>query len=326
MLNNLGERLQNKRVLITGADGFMGSHLTEALLQAGALVSIYLRGSSINGPGTHTLKNIAHLENKLAHIITGDIASRDSVALIAQNKPQIIFHLAADAYVPNSFEHPIEVKETNLDGTLNVLHAAMAIDGLEQVVVTSSSEIYGTCTGFINEDHPMNPSSPYGASKAAADRFAFAYWNTYHLPIAIIRPFNTYGPRHTYDVIPKFIRLALEGKPITIYGSGEQTRDLSYVDDMIRAFIIMGTDQKAIGQAVNFGTGQDVSVIDLAKKIKEYSGSKSEIVHLPPRPAEVGKLLCDYSKAQKFFGWTPTVSIDDGLKKNIAWAKENWLK
>ncbi|MFA5133809.1 MAG: GDP-mannose 4,6-dehydratase [Patescibacteria group bacterium] len=318
--------LRNKKVLVTGADGFMGSHLTEALVNAGAEVSVYVRGSSVNGTTKYTLKNIAHLEKKLKNIITGDIASRDAIQLISQNKPQIIFHLAADAYVPNSFEHPIEVKETNLDGTLNVFHAAMAIDGLEQVVITSSSEIYGTCTGSISEDHPMNPSSPYGASKAAADRFGFAYWNTYKLPIAIIRPFNTYGPRHTYDVIPKFIRLALEEKPMTVYGNGEQTRDLVYVDDMVRAFMIMGTDKKAIGQAVNFGTGKDVKIIDIARKIKEYSGSNSEIQFLPARTSEVGKLLCDYGKAKNLFGWEPTISIDEGIKKNIEWARANWVK
>jgi len=315
--------LQGKKVLVTGGDGFMGSHLVEKLLELGAKVSIFARGNSVNGTNLFNLKNIGNFKDKLEKIITGDIGSSDSINLIAKNKPRIIFHLAADAYVPNSFEHPIEVKETNLDGTLNVMHAAMNIDGLEQIVTTSSSEIYGTCKGPINEEHPMNPSSPYAASKAAADRYAFAYFNTYKLPVSIIRPFNTYGPRHTYDVIPKFISLALENKPLTVYGSGEQTRDLTYVDDTIRAFVIMGTDRKAVGQAVNFGTGVDVKIIDIAKKIKEYSNSKSEIVHLEARTSEVDKLLCDYTKAKKLFGWEPTVFIDEGLKKNIEWAKKN---
>jgi len=315
--------LEGKKVLVTGADGFMGSHLTDRLVEMGAKVSVYLRGNSVSGTTKYTLKNIKHLEDKLESILTGDIASSDSISLISKNKPEYIYHLAADAYVPNSFEHPIEVKETNLDGTLNVMHAAMNIDNLEQLVVTSSSEIYGTCKGPIDEEHPMYPSSPYGASKAAADRFAFSYWNTYKLPVSIIRPFNTYGPRHTYDVVPKFIRLALEGKPLTVYGLGEQTRDLTYVDDMVRGFLLMGTDKKAVGQAVNFGTGVDVSIIDLAKKIIEFTNSSSEIAFTPARTSEVGKLQVNYSKAKELFGWEPQVSIDEGIKKNILWAKNN---
>lgn len=313
--------LAGKRVLVTGADGFMGSHLAEKLISMGANVSVFVRGTSVNGTTLYNLKNIESIRTKIKEILTGDIGSADSISLIAKNKPQIIFHLAADAYVPNSFEHPIEVKETNLDGTLNVMRAAMNIDGLEQLVITSSSEIYGTCTGPIAEDHPLNPSSPYAASKVAADRFAFSFWNTYKLPVAIIRPFNTYGPRHTYDVIPKFIKLALEGKPLTVHGSGEQTRDLTYIDDMINAFILMGTDKKAVGQAINFGTGVDVKILDVAKKIKEYSNSKSEIIHTPARTSEVGKLLCNYAKAKELFGWEPTIFIDEGLKKNIEWVR-----
>ena len=124
-------------------------------------------------------------------------------------------------------------------------------------------------------------------------------------------------------MIPKFIKLALEGKPLTVYGTGEQSRDLTFVDDMVRGFIVMGTDKKAIGQAVNFGTGVDIKIIDIAKKVKEYSGSNSEIAHLPPRTSEVGKLLCNYGKAKELFGWEPTVSIDEGIKKNIEWVKQN---
>lgn len=326
MSKNVGINMENfdwkgKRVLVTGADGFMGSHLTEKLIELGAIVSIYVRGNSLTSTSNPTLKNIGHLKDKIKHILAGDIGSRDSIDLIKKNKAEYIFHLAADAYVPNSFNHPLEVKETNLDGTLNVLHAVMDMD-VKQVVCTSSSEIYGTHDGFIKEEDPLYPSSPYAASKVAADRYCYSYWNTYKLPISIIRPFNTFGPKHTYDVIPKFIDLALKGEPLTIYGKGDQTRDFSYVDDTIRGFLIMGSNPKAIGQAVNFGSGKDYMIIDIAKKIIEFSGSKSKIVHVEPRTSEVGKLLCDYSKAKKLFGWEPSISIDDGLKKNIEWAKK----
>jgi nucleoside-diphosphate-sugar epimerase len=314
---------KNKRVLITGADGFMGSHLTERLLSEQAKVSVYLRGSSISGTTQYNFKNIKHLENNLDDVLTGNIASPDSVELITRNKPEILFHLAADAYVPNSFDHPLEVMETNVVGTLNMLHAVKECSSIKRIVCTSSSEIYGmTLGGSIDEGHPLYPSSPYAASKAAADRYAYAYWNTYHLPVTIIRPFNTYGPRHTYDVIPKFIDLALNNKPLTIHGSGKQSRDFTYVDDMIDAFLIMGRHKSAIGKAVNFGTGQAIPVNYIAKKIKELSNSSSEIIHTEERRSQVPKLLCDYTLAQKIFGWNPKVFINEGLKRNIEWEKK----
>lgn len=315
---------KNKRVLVTGADGFMGSHLTERLLAESAKVSAFVRGNSITGTTQYTLKNIKHLEKDLEEIITGDIGSADSTELVIKNRPEVLFHLAADAYVPNSFDHPIEVMETNLIGTLNMLHAAKESKSIKRVVCTSSSEIYGmTIGGSIDEEHPLYPSSPYAASKVAADRYCYSYWNTYHLPISIIRPFNTYGPRHTYDVIPKFIDLALKGKTLTVHGTGRQSRDFTYVDDMIDAYMIMGSHKDAVGRSVNFGTGEAITVNYIAKKIKELSGSRSEIVYTEDRMAQVPKLLCDYSLAKKLFRWKPRVFIDEGLERNIKWAREN---
>ena len=311
------------RVLVTGADGFMGSHLTEKLISLGANVSIYIRGTT-DTTVKYKLKNLSASESKLASIITGNIGNSDAIKLIEKNNPQIIFHLAADAYVPNSFDHPLEVMETNVIGTLNVLHAAMRLPELQQVVCTSSSEIYGSAVYVpIDEKHPLNPTSPYAASKVAADRYCFSYWNTYHLPVSIIRPFNTFGPRHTYDVIPKFISLALDNKDLTIYGSGEQSRDFTYVDDMIRAFMLMGSEKKAVGEAVNFGTSKDISINETAEKIVKISGSSSKIVHVNERLAEVTRLCCDYGKAEKMFGWKPTVDIEEGLKRNIEWVRSH---
>jgi len=315
---------KQKRVLVTGADGFMGSHLTERLLAEGAKVSVYVRGNSTSGTTQYTLKNIKHLKNKLEEIITGNISSTDAKELVIKNKPEIIFHLAADAYVPNSFAHPIEVMETNVIGTLNILQAAKEGKGIKRIVCTSSSEIYGmTMGGSIDEEHPLYPSSPYAASKVAADRYCYSYQNTYHLPVAIIRPFNTYGPRHTYDVIPKFIELALKDKTLTVHGTGRQSRDFTYVDDMIDAFMIMGSHKNADGKAVNFGTGEAITINYIAKKIKEITGSKSKIIHTRDRKAQVPKLLCNYSLARKLFRWEPEVFIDEGLRRNIEWVKEN---
>jgi nucleoside-diphosphate-sugar epimerase len=310
------------RVLVTGADGFMGSHLTERLIAAGARVSVYIRGNSISGTVLYTLKHLQPIQKKLCNIITGNIASLDSVSLIRKDRPAVIFHLAADAYVPNSFDHPREVMESNLIGTMNVLEAAMEIRGLERLVCTSSSEIYGTAQyAPIDETHPLNPTSPYAASKVAADRIAFSYFSTYGLPVAIIRPFNTFGPRHTYDVIPKFIRLALENRPLTIYGDGTQSRDFTYVKDMVAAFLVMGSHRRALGRAVNFGTGRDVNMVTLARLVKKLTGSASPIVFVSKRKAEVQRLVCDARLARRLFGWKPAYGIEQGLEENIEWAR-----
>ena len=315
---------KNKRVLVTGADGFMGSHLTERLLVEGAKVSAFVRGNSTMGTTQYALKNIKHLEHDLQDILTGNIASLDAKDLVIKNRPDIVFHLAADAYVPNSFDHPMEVMETNLVGTLNMLHAVKEDKRIKRIVCTSSSEIYGmTIGGSIDEDHLLCPSSPYAASKVAADKYCYSYWNTYKLPIAVIRPFNTYGPRHTYDVIPKFISMALKNKPLTVHGTGRQSRDFTYVDDMVDAFMIMGQHKDAVGKSVNFGTGEAITVNYIAKAIKKISGSKSEIIHIKDRKAQVPKLLCNYSLAKKLFRWKPKVFIDEGLRRNIEWMKNN---
>ena len=307
---------------MTGADGFMGSHLTERLLREGAAVSCYVRGNSITGTVRHALKHLGAVEKALREIITGNIASADAIPLIRKNKPEIIFHLAADAYVPNSFDHPREVMESNLIGTMSVLEAALGLKGIRRVVSTSSSEIYGTAQyAPIDEDHPLNPSSPYAASKVAADRLAYAFWNTYHLPVAIIRPFNTFGPRHTYDVIPKFIDLALAGRPITVYGDGSQSRDFTYVDDMVEAFLIMARERRAVGRTVNFGTGRDISVRRTAELVKKFTGTSSPIVHLKKRTSEVQRLVWDYGLARRLFGWRPRVRFEEGLRRNIEWAR-----
>jgi len=321
----LGHFWKKKRVLVTGADGFMGSHLAERLVREGARVSIYIRGNSITGTVLYTLKNLAPFEKTFEHIITGNIASQDAVELIRKNKPETIFHLAADAYVPNSFEHPREVIESNFWGTINVLEAVRMVPKIKRIVCTSSSEIYGTAqAASIDENHPLNPSSPYAASKVAADRAAYSYFNTYRLPISIIRPFNTYGPRHTYDVIPKFIRLALEGRPLTVHGDGSQSRDFTYVDDMVEAFLVMGRHPKAIGRAVNFGTGKDVSIKTLAQRIRRLTGDRSEIKYIPHRTSEVNRLICNAGLAKKLFGWKARVSLEEGLIQNIEWGKRHW--
>ena len=316
----------NKKVLVTGADGFIASHLTEKLINLKSKVSVIIRGTSINGTNKNTFKNIdKKYISKIKKIISCDISSSDVVNHIIKLKPDYIFHLAASAYVPYSFDHPIEVNQSNVMGTLNVLEAARELKNIKNVICTSSSEVYGSAlTSSISETHPLNPTSPYAASKVAADRYCFSYIKTYNLPITIIRPFNTYGPRHTYDVVPKFIKLALNNEPITIHGDGNQSRDLTYVSDAVDAFLKVGISKKTIRKVVNFGTGKHQKIIFLAKQIKKLSKSNSKIIHIHKRKAEVKRLTCNASLCTKLTGWKPKIDIMTGLKKNIEWAKKNW--
>ncbi|OGL73280.1 hypothetical protein A3E39_01240 [Candidatus Uhrbacteria bacterium RIFCSPHIGHO2_12_FULL_60_25] len=311
-----------KRVLVTGADGFIGSHLTEKLLDLGAHVTIFVRGTSVLGTHRNDVKNLAHVLPRL-NVIAGNLATHDSIELIRSASPDIILHLAAEAYVPKSFTQPLDVFAVNLDGTLNVLEAARGLPSVQRMVVTSSSEVYGSYPDPISETNLLNPTSPYGASKVAADRAAYAWHVTWQMPIAIIRPFNTYGPRHTYDVIPKFIDLALSGKPLTVHGTGQQSRDFTYVSDTVNGFLLMGIHPKAVGEVVNFGAGAPVSITDVATKVKALTGSSSEIVHDMNRLAEVATLTCNWKKARALFGWSPLVDFEQGLTLNIQWSKEN---
>ena len=317
---------KNKKILLTGADGFVGSHLAEKLIDLGARLSIVVRGTSNHGTSSYHFKNLNDKYiKKCKKIICCDISSTDIIRHILKDKPSIIMHLAANAYVPYSFEHPLEVNEANVIGTLNILEAARQLKSVDRIVCTSSSEVYGTAlTKKIDETHPLNPTSPYAASKAAADRYCYSYIQTYNLPITIIRPFNTYGPRHTYDVIPKFIKMAINNKDITIHGDGKQSRDLTYVSDAVEAFLLVSKNKNCKQKVINFGTGQDYSINFLAKEIKKISKSKSKIVKIEKRKAEVQRLTCNANKCKRL-GRKHKISIREGLKLNIEWAKKNWI-
>ncbi|MEM6991355.1 MAG: GDP-mannose 4,6-dehydratase [Myxococcota bacterium] len=314
---------RGRRVLVTGADGFLGSHLCERLLGLGAHVSAVVRPSSVKGTAVLQLRNLAGVQSALTSVVATDVAGPDAVAAMAETEPEIVFHLAADAYVERSFGHPREVMRTNLGGTESVLELARVRDGVERVVVTSSSEIYGPAqTEAIDEGHPLQPTSPYAASKLAADRLAYAHHCTYGTPVAIIRPFNTFGPRHPYDVIPKFIERALAGRPLVVYGDGAQSRDFTYAPDMVEAFVTMGAHPAAIGRAVNFGTGVATTIAALARMIVAVAGSVSAIEHGAPRDAEVSRLCCDHGLATSLLGWRPRVNLAQGLADNVAWVRE----
>lgn len=314
-------RDRSRRVLVTGADGFLGSHLVERLLQRGDDVIALVRPSSTVGTSELALRNLAPVKDRLAEVIAVDVAGPDACARMAAARPQLVYHLAADAWVERSFAQPREVLRTNLDGTMNVLQLARDLASVQRVVVTSSSEVYGTAQRErIAEDHPLEPTSPYAASKLAADRMALAYHRTWGVPVAVVRPFNTYGPRHVYDVIPKFIARALAGAPLTIFGDGAQSRDFTWVDDMVDAFVLAGEDERLVGRATNFGSGATIPIAELAQTVVALCESSSPIEHAPPRAAEVTRLCCDPSFAHTL-GWRAQLGLPEGLRRTIAWAR-----
>lgn len=308
-------------MLVTGADGFLGSHLVERLLEAGDDVIALVRPSSTVGTGTLALRNLAPVRERLADVIAVDVAGPDALTRMAAAAPELVFHLAADAWVERSFVQPREVLRTNLDGTMNVLQLARELPAVQRLVVTSSSEVYGTAQRErIAEDHPLEPTSPYAASKLAADRMAMAYHHTWGTPVAVVRPFNTYGPRHVYDVIPKFIARALAGAPLLIFGDGAQSRDFTWVDDMVDALLLAATHEQALGRVTNFGSGETITIAELAREVVGLAESSSPIEHAPPRAAEVARLCCDPSQAHAL-GWRARVGLREGLRRTIAWAR-----
>lgn len=311
-----------RRVLVTGADGFIGSHLVERLLGDGHEVAALVRATSVVGTSELRLRNRGAVRERLARVIAVDVAGADAGARMAEFAPQWVFHLAAEAWVERSFTQPAEVLRTNLGGTMSVLQLARQSPDLERLIVTSSSEIYGSALHErMDESHPCNPTSPYAASKLAADRMAYAFARTYGLPVTIVRPFNCYGPRHTYDVIPKFIDRALRGLPLVVFGDGSQSRDFTYVDDMVAAFVLAAEHPDALGRALNFGTGTTTTIASLAARVVAACGVSVPIEHGPVRSAEVERLCADASAAHAL-GWRARVDLDEGLARNVAWAIE----
>ncbi|MFI5527203.1 dTDP-glucose 4,6-dehydratase [Kitasatospora sp. NPDC051853] len=311
----------DRPVLVTGADGFVGSHLTEALVGLGAQVTAVVRRVS-GTQVTNRLRNLpAPAVAALHRLVHLDLAGPSAVTVLSGLEAATWFHLAADAYVPASLEQPASVVQTNLGSTLNVLEAAR-LSGPEHLLVTSSSEVYGTQPDAITEQHPLMPATPYAASKVACDRLAWSYHHTYGTPLTIVRPFNCYGPRHVYDAVPLFLAKALRGEPITINGTGAQTRDLTYVADTVEAFLALGR-LPGTGEAYNIGTGVDHSVTETARLVVELTGSRSEVRYGPPRPGEVMKLQADPAKLTRTTGWAAKYDLAAGLAANLEWMREN---
>ena len=313
-----------KKVLITGAGGFIGSHLTEKLVTLGANVRLFVRYNSRNDRGLIEILPSQIKDN--IEIVVGDLRDPEAVRNATKDS-DIVFHLGALIAIPYSYIHPREVAETNVMGTLSILNSTRDY-GVEKIIHTSTSEVYGTAQYVpIDEQHPLQGQSPYSASKIGADKLVESYFHSFDLPIATVRPFNTYGPRQSARaVIPTIITQALTQDKIYL-GSLFPTRDLTYVDDIIDGFIKVAVSNKSVGEVINLGSGFEISIGNLTKKILEIMKKDLKIVSGPtrvrPSKSEVERLIADISKAKKLLDWEPKVSLDEGLSCTIEWIQEN---
>ncbi len=313
-----------KKVLITGAGGFIGSHLTERLFELGAKIRAFVRYTSRADEGF--IKYFSDDLRKQVDIVYGDIRELETVVK-ATDGIDVIFNLAALVGIPYSYIHPQEVIETNTIGTLNILMAARDI-GIEKLVQTSTSEVYGTARYVpINEDHPKQPQSPYSASKIAADAIALSFYHSFNLPVAVIRPFNTYGPRQSdRAVIPSIISQALTKDKLTL-GSTTPTRDFTFATDTAEGFIKVAESEKSVGMEINLGTGKEISIEDLIRKIVSLVGRdvviEQDKERIRPAGSEVERLCADNTIARNLLGWTPKVSLTQGLENTISFIKNN---
>ena len=313
-----------KTVLITGAGGFIGSHLTEHLVELGANVKAFVRYNSRNDWGLLELLPRQTLDK--VEVIMGDLRDADVIRHAAK-EVDVIFHLGSLIAIPYSYTNPRETIETNILGALNVLTAAKE-NNIEKIVHTSTSEAYGTARYVpIDENHPLQGQSPYSASKIGADKIAESFYRSFELPIAIIRPFNTYGPRQSARaVIPTIITQALTKEKMFL-GSLHPTRDYTYVGDLVEGFVKVAESSKSVGEEINIGSNFEISIGDLVNKIISLVGKNVEIVADParvrPRDSEVERLWCDNTKAKRLLGWEPKTSLDAGLKTTIEWILDN---
>lgn len=313
-----------RRVLVTGAGGFIGSHLTERLAAAGAQVRAFVRYNSRQDAGLLALLPAGLREG--IEIVAGDLRDADAVRA-AMRGCDVVFHLGALIAIPYSYLHPREVVETNVIGTLNVLMAGRDL-GAGRIIHTSTSEVYGTALYTpIDEKHPLQGQSPYSASKIGADKLAESFWRTYDLPIVTVRPFNTYGPRQsTRAVIPTIITQALAGNVIRL-GDLTTRRDFTFVIDTVAGFLAAGTAEGVAGYEINLGNNQDITIGDLAQTICRLAGTEARIevdpARLRPGASEVRRLHASAEQAAVLLGWAPTTGLEEGLSRTIAWFRDN---
>jgi len=320
-----GSNYKNLRVFVTGAGGFIGSHLVEALVRAGAKVRPLVRYTSRGSWGN--LEQLAPEVRDSLDVVLGDIRDAQFIRSHARDC-DVIFHLAALIGIPYSYEASDSYIDTNLRGTLNVLQAARELE-VPRIVITSTSEVYGTARYTpIDEAHPLQAQSPYSASKIAADKLAESYHLSFALPVVTVRPFNTYGPRQSSRaVIPTIVSQLLAGTETLRLGSVDPVRDLLYVEDTVRGFLSAGVAEQAVGQVVNLGTGRGISIGDLARLIMGILGREVPIVEdaerVRPEASEVRLLVAKFDVAKQILGWEPRVALAEGLKAVADYVRGN---
>jgi NAD dependent epimerase/dehydratase len=309
-----------RSVLVTGAGGFIGSHLAEALVRAGASVRAFVRYTS---RGDHGWLEAGDPEvAQELEIFRGDLANPEAVAGAIAGR-SVVFHLGALIPIPYSYRHPREFVTANITGTLNVLEAARRAE-VERIVHTSTSEVYGTAQEIpIHEEHRLHPQSPYAATKVAADQLALSYQRSFDTPVAIVRPFNTYGPRQSARaVIPTIVTQALARETIEL-GATDTTRDFVYVGDTVAGIMRAGRGDGIEGEVINLGTGVEVSIAEVVQRVlglleRDVPVSLDDD-RLRPSDSEVERLVADISKAKALLGWAPEVNLDEGLQRTIDW-------
>jgi NAD dependent epimerase/dehydratase len=313
------------KILVTGAGGFIGSHLTEELVRQGEEVRAFVRYNSRDERGL--LEDLPKEIRNQIEVIPGDLKDPDGIKKAVRGCCKV-FHLGALIAIPYSYVHPFNFIQTNVVGTAHLLNACLEDNALEKIIHTSTSEVYGTAQYIpIDEKHPLQAQSPYAASKIAADKLTESYSLSFGLPIVTVRPFNTFGPRQSLRaVIPTIISQAIEDKKIRL-GNIKPRRDFLFVRDTVRGFIELGKCDEAVGKVINIGTGKDISIEELVKKILGLMGKPGEIEvedqRIRPEKSEVMQLLSDTGLAQKLFGWAPRYTLEDGLRETIEWYQKN---